>query len=98
MEGVAAPMIEIAARRTAEGVVLAVRDHGPGVPASIADRILEPFFTTKAVGSGLGLGLSISYNIVKDFGGDLRVANHPGGGAVFEVVLQPAPAREMAAE
>ena len=98
MEGMATPMIEIAARRTAEGVVLAVRDHGPGVPASIADRILEPFFTTKAVGSGLGLGLSISYNIVKDFGGDLRVANHPGGGAVFEVVLQPVPAREMAAE
>jgi two-component system C4-dicarboxylate transport sensor histidine kinase DctB len=68
------------------------------VPAAIADRIFDPFFSTKTVGSGLGLGLSISYNIMKDFGGDLRVANHPGGGAVFEIVLQAADLHEMAAE
>lgn len=79
-------------------VMLLVRDHGPGVAPGIADRIFDPFFSTKAVGSGLGLGLSISYNIMQDFGGDLRVANHPQGGAVFTVVLQAATAREQAAE
>lgn len=73
-------------------VTLFVRDHGPGVAPAIADRIFDPFFTTKTVGSGLGLGLSISYNIMQDFGGDLRVANHRQGGAVFSVVLQSADA------
>lgn len=98
MEGVATPVVEITALQDADRVILSVRDHGPGVAPSIADRILDPFFTTKAVGSGLGLGLSISYNILKDFGGDLRVSNHAEGGAVFEVVLQVYPAGEMAAE
>ena len=79
-------------------MVLSVRDHGAGVAPAIADRIFDPFFTTKTVGSGLGLGLSISYNIMKDFGGDLRVANHPEGGAVFSAVLRVAEAGEMAAE
>ena len=84
--------IELAALAEGDKVVLTVRDHGPGVAPSIADRIFDPFFTTKTVGSGLGLGLSISYNILQDFGGDLRVANHPGGGAVFSVVMRAAPA------
>jgi two-component system C4-dicarboxylate transport sensor histidine kinase DctB len=77
-------------------VLLRVRDHGPGVPAAIAARIFDPFFTTKRVGAGLGLGLSISYNIMKDFGGDLRVANDPGGGAVFTLVLQAAATAQAA--
>ncbi len=90
--------IDLSARAEGGGVVIAIRDRGPGVPAAIADRIFDPFFSTKTVGSGLGLGLSISYNIMKDFGGDLRVANHSDGGAVFEIVLQSADLREMAAE
>ncbi|MBA4349654.1 MAG: two-component sensor histidine kinase, partial [Rhodobacter sp.] len=90
--------IDLSARAEGGAVILSIRDRGPGVPAAIADRIFDPFFSTKTVGSGLGLGLSISYNIMKDFGGDLRVANHPEGGAVFEIVLQAADLREMAAE
>jgi len=90
--------IELAARQEGDVVLLTVRDRGPGVAAAIADRIFDPFFTTKTVGSGLGLGLSISYNIMKDFDGDLRVANHPDGGAVFCAVLRVAAAGEMAAE
>lgn len=92
--------IELAVRREGDEVVMTVRDHGPGVAAAIADRIFDPFFTTKTVGSGLGLGLSISYNIMQDFGGDLRAANHPEGGAIFSVVLQAATRAEggMAAE
>lgn len=90
--------IDLIARVDDRAVTIAIRDRGPGVPAAIADRIFDPFFSTKTVGSGLGLGLSISYNIMKDFGGDLRVSNHPGGGAVFEIVLQAADLHEMAAE
>ena len=92
------PRIDISARVEGALVLLDIRDHGPGVAGAIADRIFDPFFTTKQVGSGLGLGLSISYNIMKDFGGDLRVANHPGGGAVFTLVLRVAEARRVAAE
>ena len=83
-------VIEIGAEVTADQVMLTLRDRGPGVPAGIADRIFDPFFTTKRVGSGLGLGLSISYNIMKDFGGDLRCTNAPDGGAVFTLVLKSA--------
>jgi two-component system, NtrC family, C4-dicarboxylate transport sensor histidine kinase DctB len=79
-------------------VLLAIRDHGPGVPSAIVDRIFDPFFTTKRVGSGLGLGLSISYNIMKDFGGDLRVTNEADGGATFTLVLPRASTKRLAAE
>lgn len=77
-------------------IALWVRDHGAGVPDALAERIFDPFFSTKQ-GSGLGLGLSISYNAMKDMNGDLRVANHPEGGAVFTLTLHPATGR-MAAE
>ncbi len=90
--------IEVTGRQQGGRVLLTVRDHGPGVPSAIADRIFDPFFTTKSVGSGLGLGLSISFNIMKDFGGDLRVANDPAGGAVFTLNLQASGTRQEAAE
>ncbi|WP_422365529.1 sensor histidine kinase [Pelagibius sp.] len=100
MEGAEEPKIEIAVRETAGRVVVSVRDHGPGIESAQIGSIFDPFFTTKDVGKGLGLGLSISYNIVKDFEGSIRVENHPGGGAVFivelpllaqpEAVLEPA--------
>jgi two-component system, NtrC family, C4-dicarboxylate transport sensor histidine kinase DctB len=90
--------VVVTAQVVGNRVALSIRDHGPGVPPAIADRIFDPFFTTKRVGSGLGLGLSISYNIMKDFGGDLRVANDPGGGAVFTLDLAIAAASSQAAE
>ncbi|WEX11000.1 sensor histidine kinase [Chelativorans sp. AA-79] len=90
--------IVLTARQEEHKVVLAVHDNGSGVAAAIRERIFDPFFTTKGVGKGLGLGLSITYNIVKDFGGELSVADDPEGGAVFTVVLDAArmPAREAA--
>jgi two-component system, NtrC family, C4-dicarboxylate transport sensor histidine kinase DctB len=91
-------LIEVTTRVAGDRVHLSIRDHGPGVPAAIAERIFDPFFTTKRVGAGLGLGLSISYNIMKEFGGDLRVANHADGGAVFTLDLAIAAARREAAE
>ncbi len=98
VEGLSDRRIDLTACVDGDDVTLTVRDHGPGVAPAIADRIFDPFFTTKQVGSGLGLGLSISYNIMKDFEGDLRVANHPDGGAVFTLVLRPVRAGALAAE
>lgn len=98
VEGLENRTIELSARRKGGKIAITVRDHGPGIPAAIAERIFDPFFTTKGVGKGLGLGLSISYNIIKDFDGDLSVSNHPDGGAEFTITLDTArmPVREAA--
>jgi len=71
-------------------VQLTVRDVGPGLSDDTLAQLFDPFFTTKSPGKGLGLGLSISYNIVRDFGGTLGARNHPEGGAVFTVDLAAA--------
>ena len=95
MEGQTAPKIEIAVTEGDGRVSLSLRDHGPGIPAEQIGRIFDPFFTTKEVGEGLGLGLSIAYNIVKDFDGTLRAENHPEGGAVFIIDLPLLPAEAL---
>jgi two-component system C4-dicarboxylate transport sensor histidine kinase DctB len=87
VEGLENRTIELTARQSDACIEIIVRDHGPGVPEAISSRIFDPFFSTKGVGKGLGLGLSISYNIIKDFGGNLSVENHAGGGAVFRIQL-----------
>ena len=87
VEGRAERGIILTARRKGQKVIIEIQDNGPGVAESIRDRIFDPFYSTKGVGKGLGLGLSISYNIIKDFGGQLSVSDHPGGGAVFMLEL-----------
>lgn len=96
--GLPHPEIIITAKAQANRVILTVQDNGPGVPSAIVDRIFDPFFTTKRVGSGLGLGLSISFNIMKDFGGDLRVTNAVTGGAIFAAEFNASPRLREAAE
>lgn len=64
-------------------LVFAIRDRGPGLPAGDERRIFEPFFTTRT--SGTGLGLAVAQRVVELHGGSIRAANHPEGGAVFEV-------------
>ena len=69
-------------------VRIQVSDSGPGLDTGTASRVFDPFFTTKSPGKGLGLGLSISYNIVEDFGGHLSAENNVGKpGACFTVDL-----------
>lgn len=89
MRDVADPVVTIGVAGAVDAghVTISVRDRGPGVAEDAVAQVFDPFFTTKGVGEGLGLGLSISYNIVKDFGGTLRARNHPDGGAEFTVTL-----------
>lgn len=83
-----APRFILRIRRESRGVRLEVEDNGPGIPEDLTKRIFEPFFTTKPIGVGTGLGLSVSYFIVREnYGGELRVENVPGGGACFILQL-----------
>ncbi len=72
----------------AKGEVLTFfSDHGCGIPKKIQSRIFEPFFTTKEPGKGTGLGLAVSYGIVKEHGGDLSFESEEGRGTTFKVRL-----------
>ncbi|MBI5062307.1 MAG: PAS domain-containing sensor histidine kinase, partial [Desulfatitalea sp.] len=68
-----------------------VRDSGPGIEPKNLARIFDPFFTTKPTGQGTGLGLSVSYGIIKNHGGDIWAESAAGQGATFIIVL-PLPA------
>jgi two-component system C4-dicarboxylate transport sensor histidine kinase DctB len=87
MERLDRPRIEIAVLAEGKRTRVEVSDRGPGLTEDTLAHLFDPFFTTKSPGKGLGLGLSISYNIVRDFGGTLAARNHPDGGAVFSVDL-----------
>lgn len=77
---------------TLDGQVhVSVRDSGKGIPQDDRDKVFEPFFTTKEVGQGTGLGLWVSYGIVKSFGGDIHLDSEVGKGSVFTIVI---PAKE----
>lgn len=88
MADVETPRIEMETAISGKRAELIVRDHGPGLSEDVLKLLFDPFFTTKDPGKGLGLGLSISYNIVRDFGGNLSASNHDDGGAEFRVSLE----------
>ncbi|QWV98910.1 HAMP domain-containing protein [Geomonas nitrogeniifigens] len=95
--GGAAGLVRLSARRLEEGALeLRVSDNGPGIPREIQAKIFDPFFTTKPAGQGTGLGLSVSYGIVKDHGGEIRLESEEGGGTTFIITL-PTPAAANAA-
>ena len=70
-----------------QGVEVRVTDNGNGIPQKVLDKIFQPFFTTKPTGEGTGLGLSLSYDIVKAHGGELKVETKEGEGTVFVILL-----------
>ena len=70
---------------------LSIRDTGHGMEKNVVERIFEPFYTTKPVGEGTGLGLSVTHGIVKSHGGEIVVESEPGKGSTFRVFLPIAP-------
>ena len=88
MDRIESPRIDISITELSESLLrVTVTDQGPGIPKEIMNQLFDPFFTTKDPGLGMGLGLSISFNIVEDFGGRLAAETPKDGGAVFMVDL-----------
>jgi two-component system NtrC family sensor kinase len=85
-----APLVEVTTCVKNNLVMLAVRDNGNGIPGEIREKIFEPFFTTKPSGHSNGLGLSMSNEIVKLYGGEVRVESEQGKGAQFSILFKPA--------
>jgi PAS domain S-box-containing protein len=79
--------VEVSTVRQDSVVVLRVADNGPGIVPEHLNRLFEPFFSTKEVGQGTGLGLALVYSAVREHGGTIRANNLPGGGAEFIVEL-----------
>ena len=83
----AAPGVELTARREADELVLSIRDAGTGMQAEVAARAGEPFFTTKAPGRGMGLGLFLCRAVLESLGGSLHLEPQPAGGTLARVRL-----------
>ncbi|HEX3081085.1 MAG TPA: ATP-binding protein [Puia sp.] len=81
------PLVTISTRKLDNRVELTVRDNGKGISPNLINKIFQPFFTTKPTGQGTGLGLSLSYDIVKSLGGELKVESKEGAGAEFIVLI-----------
>ena len=81
------PVVELSTALKGISVEISVKDNGSGIPQDIIDKIFQPFFTTKPTGEGTGLGLSMSYDIIKAHGGSLKVDSTPGEGSVFLISL-----------
>ena len=79
--------VDIATYCDGDNVYISVSDTGPGISEEVAERIFEPFYTTKAAGKGTGLGLSVTYGIIRDHKGDIRVEKAHSGGARFIIEL-----------
>jgi signal transduction histidine kinase len=66
------PQVTVVTKKLDTKILISVSDNGPGIPPNIVDKIFQPFFTTKPTGEGTGLGLSLSYDIIKAHGGEIR--------------------------
>jgi len=78
-------LLQLRTESLGDWVCISVRDNGQGMPPEVMRRIFDPFFTTKPVGQGTGLGLSLSFSIVKKHGGRIEVESEPGVGSCFKV-------------
>ncbi len=87
------PQVNVSTRKKMSVVEITVKDNGNGIPEKVLEKVFQPFFTTKPSGQGTGLGLSLSYDIIKAHGGEIKVNNHPGEGAEFVITL-PADSRQ----
>ena len=81
------PTVEVNTKKEGNKVLVSVKDNGNGIPEKVLDKIFQPFFTTKPTGQGTGLGLSLSYDIVKAHGGEFKVETKEGEGSEFIIKL-----------
>jgi signal transduction histidine kinase len=81
------PTVLVSTKKNNGKVEIKVNDNGNGIPQKVVDKIFQPFFTTKPTGQGTGLGLSLSYDIVKAHGGELKVETKEGEGSQFLIQL-----------
>ena len=81
------PTVSISTKRIGDKVEIKVSDNGNGIPQKIVDKIFQPFFTTKPTGQGTGLGLSLSYDVIKAHGGEIKVETREGEGTEFIIQL-----------
>jgi two-component system, NtrC family, sensor kinase len=87
VNGVEQPKVEVSTKLLGDKIEIGVKDNGSGIPDEIKDKIFEPFFTTKPTGQGTGLGLSMSYDIVRAHGGEIQVESEVGKGTQFIIIL-----------
>ena len=81
------PAVTVSTKKTGNTILVSVKDNGNGIPQKVFDKIFQPFFTTKPAGQGTGLGLSLSYDIVKAHRGELKVETKEGVGTEFKILL-----------
>jgi two-component system NtrC family sensor kinase len=81
------PTVSVSTKKINDKIEIKVADNGNGIPQKVLDKIFQPFFTTKPTGQGTGLGLSLSYDIIKAHGGELKVETKEGEGAEFIIQL-----------
>ena len=81
------PTVTVSTKKIGDKVLLTVKDNGNGIPQKVVDKIFQPFFTTKPTGQGTGLGLSLSYDIIKAHGGEIKVETKEGEGTEFIIIL-----------
>ena len=81
------PSVIVKTKLDKDKVIISVADNGSGIPEDVKEKIFQPFFTTKSAGQGTGLGLSLSYDIVKAHGGELKVETVEGEGTEFIIIL-----------
>ena len=81
------PTVSVSTKKLNDKIEIIVADNGNSITQNIIDKIFQPFFTTKPTGQGTGLGLSLSYDIVKAHGGEIKVEAEEGGGSEFIIQL-----------
>jgi signal transduction histidine kinase len=86
------PTVIVTTKRSSENINIQVKDNGNGIPQKVLDKIFQPFFTTKPTGQGTGLGLSLSYDIIRSHGGKIDVNTKEGEGTEF-IISIPANSR-----
>jgi signal transduction histidine kinase/ligand-binding sensor domain-containing protein len=81
------PIVSVSTKKLNKKIEIQIKDNGNGIPLKVKDKIFQPFFTTKPTGEGTGLGLSLSYDMIKAHGGELKVESMEGEGSTFIVKL-----------